>query len=335
MNETLLELKEIYALAVRCLRDNGADSVNAEALAETMMAAERDGSHSHGLFRLPAYVAALRSGKMRGDARPTLRRVSSALIRVDGGGGAAPLAHKVGLPALAEAAGEEGVAVLALVRVHHMAALWPEVEYLAQRGLAGFACTTYMPAVAPAGARRKLFGTNPVAFAWPRPGRAPMVFDMATAARAMGDVQMAAKRGEALAPGTGLDAEGMPTTDAARVAGGGMLLPFGGYKGSAIAMMVELLTAGLLHEHFSFEAGEADNGDGGPPRGGQFVLALAPEVVADGGDWGAHCEAFFARFEALEGARLPGRRRHENRLDESPRAIDAALLARIRALLRD
>jgi len=111
------------------------------------------------------------------------------------------------------------------------------------------------------------------------------------------------------------------------------LLPFGGYKGSAIALMVELLAAGATGEQFSFEAAEADNKDGGPPRGGEFVLAISPELVA-GPDWAEHCEEFFRRFDAIEGARLPGSRRYNNRTSAAPREIDADLVERIRALCR-
>jgi len=105
----------------------------------------------------------------------------------------------------------------------------------------------------------------------------------------------------------------------------------GRYKGSALALMVELLAAGAVGQRFSFEAAEADNKDGGPPQGGEFMLAISPELLA-GPDWAEHCEAFFRRFEAIEGARLPGSRRHKNRLSAAPRQINADLVARIRAL---
>ena len=262
MTTTALTLDEIHALAYDALTGNGADHENASALARTIMTAERDGSVSHGLFRLPAYISSLRSGKANGSARPKAERVSASLIRVDGDHAYAPMSQAVGLPLVIEAARESGVAILALTRTHHMAALWPEVEALAEAGLAGFACVSYMPMVAPAGAKKALFGTNPIAFAWPRPGKSPLCYDMATAAMAMGEVQVAAREGHAVPAGTGLDKNGEMTTDPAAIADGGVLLPFGGYKGSAIAMMVELLAAGLLGEQFSFEAKANDNGDG-------------------------------------------------------------------------
>ena len=85
---------------------------------------------------------------------------------------------KAGLPELIKLAKENGVAVLAITNSHHMAALWPETEAIAESGLVGFACTSYMPLVAPAGAKKALFGTNPISFAWPRTGNTPVVYDL-------------------------------------------------------------------------------------------------------------------------------------------------------------
>lgn len=331
-----LELHAIHDLAQQTLIANGADAANAEAVATTIAQAERDGAQSHGLFRIPGYVAALGSGKVNGAAQPQVEQVTPSLLRVHGDNGFAPGALAVGLPRLAAAAKAQGVAAMAVVSCHHFAALWPETEYLAEQGLAALACTAYMPSVAPAGATEAFFGTNPLSFAWPRPGARPLVFDMATAAKAMGEVQIAARQGKSVPLGTGLDAAGQPTTDPGQIADGGVLLPFGGYKGSALSLMVELLAAGLIGERFSYEAAAADNRDGGPPRGGEFVCAFAPQIIASGGDvgpWETHAEDFIARLAALPGARLPGTRRQQNRDAGTLRAVNHDLLERIRGLL--
>ncbi len=327
-----MPVEQIYDLAYRCLSDNGCNHANADAVATTVSHAERDGSVSHGLFRIPGYVAALRSGKVNGGAAPSVETPTPALVRVNGDNGFAPTALQHGIPVLAQAAAQSGVAVLALVRVHHFAALWHETEALAERGLVALACTAYMPAVAPAGATTALFGTNPISFAWPRPGNTPVVYDMATASMAMGEVQIAARDGHDVPLGTGLAADGTPTTDPAKIADGGVLLPFGGYKGSAISLMIELLAAALLGERFSYEAAAADNRDGGPPRGGEFLLALSPQRIAGPG-WEQHAEDFFARLQALDGTRLPGQRRHTNRNDHGPRTVNATLVEKIRGLM--
>jgi delta1-piperideine-2-carboxylate reductase len=295
--------------------------------------AERDGSHSHGLFRLPAYVTGLKSKKINGDARAEVNKITSSFIRVDGNRGLAPTAHDASIPVLVEAAQKTGVAIAAIHRCFHMAALWPEVEAIAEHGLAGVACTNYMPSVAPAGANKAFFGTNPIAFAWPRPSKTPIVYDMATAAMALGDVQVAARDGKKVPVGTGLDNQGQLTTDPSAIVKGGVLLPFGGYKGSGMSMMVELLTAGLTGETFSDETKERDNADGGPPIGGQFLLAMSPEIIAID-DWQSHCDLFFERMSGLpgQGVRLPGERRHKNRLSNAARQINSELLEKINAL---
>ena len=331
MSLVSLSLDEIYTLAHETMMANGCDDANASALADIVSRAERDGSHSHGLFRIPGYVKALKSGKVDGRAKPVVTRKAAAVIHVDGGGCFAPLAQAMGLPALAEAASETGVGALSLTNIHHFAALWPETEYLADRGLVGIACTAYMPSVAPAGSKEKLFGTNPISFAWPRPGKPPVCYDMATAAMAMGDVQIAARDGKTVPMGTGLDAEGNETTDPAAIAKG-VLLPFGGYKGSAIAMMVELLAAGLTGEAFSYEAAERDNKDGGPPRGGEMVIALSPALIAGDG-WETHVEGFMDKLTSLDGVRVPGARRHLNRQDTGSRQINEALVETIKGLV--
>ena len=331
MSTLSLTLEEIHSLAHDAMTANGCDEANAGALADTVMRAERDGSHSHGLFRVPGYVSALRSGKVDGKAKPSVSKKTASVIQVDGGGCFAPLAQAIGLPVLAEAAAETGVAALSLVNVHHFAALWPETEFLADRGLVGIACTAYMPIVAPTGSTEKLFGTNPISFAWPRPGKMPVCFDMATAAMAMGDIQIAARDGKEVPPGTGLDSDGNATTDPAKIAAG-VILPFGGYKGSAIALMVELLAAGLTGDQFSYEAEENDNGDGGPPKGGEMVIALSPALIAGDG-WEAHVEAFMERLKGHDGVRVPGERRHRNRLDTGPRSINKELVETIRGLI--
>ena len=333
MSTISLSLEEIYDLAKRTLLFNGCDEENANILADTIMRAERDGSHSHGLFRLPAYVAALKSKKVNGKARPKIKKISSSIIKVLGNNAFAPMVLKVGLPELIKLAKETGVAVLAITNSHHMAALWPETEAVAESGLVAFACTSYMPLVAPAGAKKALFGTNPISFAWPRPGNTPVVYDMATSAMAMGDVMVAARDGKKVPLGTGINKDGKETTDPKEIVkgSGGVLLPFAGYKGSAIAMMVELLAGALVGETFSYETAEKDNKDGGPPSGGEFILAISPEKIT-GSDWENHADKFFKKMKSMDGVRLPGERRHKNRLDKGPREINKDLVEKIKKL---
>ncbi len=312
LSNILLTVEDVRQLASECLLRNGCDEANAAAVADIITRAETDGCHSHGLMRLAGYVAALKSGKVDGTARPKIRNLAPAIIQVNGGGGFAPLALEQSRSHLVEAARSNGLAALALVNIHHFGALWCEVEPVVEAGLCAMACTSYKPAVLPAGGHEALYGTNPVAFGWPRPTAFPVIFDQASAVMARGEVMLAAREGHELPAGTGVDADGNPTTDPNKVLKGA-LLAFGGYKGASIAMMVELLAGGLIGESFSFEAAERDNGDGGPPQGGEFMFAIDPAMFGDADGWSDHSEKLFEKIEAQDGARLPGERRRRNR----------------------
>ena len=326
-----LSLKDIYNLANKTLLANGCDEETSNILSDLIMKAERDGSLSHGLFRLPAYIAGLKSGKINGKNRPKISKITPSVVKVDGNNCLAPMVLNKSLPELIKAAKENGVAVLSITNSHHMAAMWPETEAIAEEGLVAFACTSYKPAVAPAGSIKPLFGTNPISFAWPRKNKPPVVYDMATASMAMGEVQVAKREGHKVPLGTGLTKEGKDTTDPAEIADGGVLLPFGGYKGSGIAMMVELLAGALVGDNFSYETAEKDNNDGGPPSGGEFILAISPDKLSNS-DWDTHSSKFFEKMKSMGDVRLPGERRHKNRLDKGPRHINEDLVNKIKSL---
>ena len=332
MDSIRLTLEECRALCVAVLEANGCDHPNAAAIAATVTAAERDHARSHGLFRIPGYVDSLRNGKVNGRAQPRAERLGPTVIRVHGDHGYTPLALETGLPLVAAAARSSGMAALAIVRTHHFAALWPETEALAAQGLVAFAFTSSPPYLAPHGGTSPFFGTNPMSFAWPRRGRPPLAFDQASAATARGELLIAAREGRRVPEGVGIDATGCPTTDPAEILKGAQL-PFGGHKGSAIALMVDLLAGPLIGEVTSFEAGEQDNGDGTAAAGGELILALDPASFGADDPVG-HAERLFARMADQPGVRLPGERRLAARARTASDGIEvpSALWERIRDL---
>ncbi|MEM7522297.1 MAG: Ldh family oxidoreductase, partial [Pseudomonadota bacterium] len=220
--------------------------------------------------------------------------------------GFAPTAHALGLPALAETAKAQGLGALAIRRCLHYAALWPEVETLTDQGLAAMAFTSSPPYVHAAGGVRRVFGTNPMAFGWPRPGQPPMIFDQASSLTARGEVMIAKRDGHAAPEGAGIGPDGAPTTDPAAILDGAQS-PFGGYKGAAIALMVDLLAGPLIGELTSLEIAAADDG-AGPALGGQLIIAFDPARLG-GADALAHGERLFQDLLSEDGVRLPGARR--------------------------
>lgn len=318
----------LYDLVVAALQNAGADAENASAIAQNMCAAEAAGSESHGVFRLPGTINGIERGKINAQARPRLIDGPKAAVIVDGDYGSATTAYRVALPALAQRAQDQGAAVLCLRNVVHFAAMWPEVEWLAGHRLVSLAMTANLPYVAPHGGRKAMFGTNPIAFAVPRPD-GPMAFDFATSAMARGDIMIAARDGRQLPLGIGVDRNGAPTSDPGSILDGAQLA-FGDHKGSLIALMVELIAAGVVGDLFSDEADEFAQ-DTGMPRGGVFILSLDPEQLGGAGAL-ARLDAYLTRLAEDDGVRIPGAQRIRRRKDTGPLMVQSALLETINSL---
>ncbi|WBO24617.1 Ldh family oxidoreductase [Sphingomonas abietis] len=332
--DVTMTLDEVRALARAVLTEQGLAADHAEAVAETMVAGERDGCTSHGLYRLLVAARSLAAGVVAPNALPLAEPSGKAIVRINGGGGFAQLAFETGKPALIAAARQFGIAALALNNVVHFAALWPEVEALAGEGLVALAFTPSHGWVAPAGGTKPVFGTNPIAFGWPRPGRDPFVFDFATSAVARGEIELHRRAGKAIPDDWGYDADGQPSTDAKAVLDGAMRT-FGGHKGSALAAMVELLAGPLIGDLTSQESMAHDAGRGGSPLGGELIIAIDPAGFL-GDEVGTHLARAEKMFAAIEGqgARLPSQRRYAARaisLRDGVR-VSARLLADIELL---
>lgn len=308
-----LSLTEAYALAFNVLRGNGFSEAHAAAVAKNVTHGERDGCASHGLWRLLGIVETLRKGKVSPDAEPAIADTAPAIVKADAGGAFSLLAFERALPLLMEKARHSGIAALAINRCVHFSALFADVEPLTEAGLVALATTPSHAWVAPAGGTQPLFGTNPIAFGWPRGDKPPFIFDMATSAAARGEIQLHQRVGKAVPEGWGIDAQGNSTTDAQAILDGAMLT-FGGHKGSALAAMVELLAGPLIGDMTSAESLAWDEGAGGLPYGGELILALDPTRFL-GNDAAAHLARAETLFSGMtqQGARLPGERRYQSR----------------------
>ncbi len=310
-----MSLDDVHAITMRILLGHGVSEDQSRAIANTVSNAERDDCKSHGLFRVPGYVASVQSGKVSAQAVPEMRDLATGVIQVDGKLGFSPLALELGRAPLIERARSQGIAALSIINAHHFAALWPEVEPLAEEGLVAIACVNSFSYVAPAGGTKPLYGTNPIAFAWPRESGPPLVFDQATSVSARGEIMLHQRDGKPIPEGWAIGPDGQPTTDP-QAALAGAQLPCGGYKGAAFALMVELLAGALVGDVFSFEASARDNQDGGPPCGGELVIAIDPSrCVAQQQRAGqlARAEELFALILAQDGTRLPSDRRYAAR----------------------
>jgi (2R)-3-sulfolactate dehydrogenase (NADP+) len=310
--EVQLTLDQVGELALKALIAAKTSERNADSVTRSIVAAEADGLHSHGLMRLPAYCEHVLCGKVNGHAVPRVDQRASGAIDVDAACGFAHPAIDAGFQALVPAARDTGIAALAVRNSYNCGVVGHHVEHLAREGLIGVAFVNSPAAIAPWGGTRPLFGTNPIAFAAPRRNGDPLVIDQSSSVIARGEVMLKAREGKPIPDTWGLDSAGRPTTDPGAVLKGGSMAPSGGYKGVGLALMVEVLAAALTGASLSFNASSLADNEGGPPRIGQFFIAIDPAAFG-GSAFPDHMDALCAAIAGQAGARLPGSRRMASR----------------------
>lgn len=330
---TYIQEHELVDLLTSVLRRAGASEHVASTLSRNCVACERDGSKSHGIFRISGYVASIRTGWVDAAAEPIVEDCGPAMVRVDAANGFAQVALETARPLLLAKAAEAGVAVLAIRDSHHLSALWPDVEPIAREGLVALSVVNSFACVVPSGGQRPVLGTNPIAYAIPRENPGPIVVDLATSAIPNGDVQMAALSGEQLPEGVAVDGQGLPTRDARIVLSEGALLPFGGHKGGALAILVEVLAAGLAGGSFSHEVDWTGYPGAQTPRTAQTIIVIDPQR-GHPGSFGGRISNLVAQLNAAGMSHMPGERRYLARAAAARRgiAIEVGMLERLREL---
>ena len=308
MTSSRIAYSELLTRVTGALTSNGYAAEVAAPIARTIADCERDGTMSHGLLRLPGYVEAVRSGWADGRVLPETVSKSPSMVVVDARNGFTHLALATARDELARRAALNGCAILLIRNAHHFAALWPDIEDFAVQGFIAMACVTSRARVTGWSGGKPVFGTNASAFACPRAGGPPIVWDQAASVMSQGEILRAMREGRSLPEGVGVDAQGKPTIDPKAVLEGGALIPFGGVKGASIAFAVEVLAAALSGSPFGIETPAPGTL---PSKCGEFVLVIDPRRA--GADVGARVEALVREIHSAGSGHLPGSRRYERR----------------------
>ena len=327
-----LTLDQIENLAHQTLQAAGASPAQAAPLAAAIAAAERDGIASHGLAYLPTYCEHLRCGKVDGKAVPDVAQTRPALLTVDAKSGFAHPAIDAGFERLIPLARQTGLAGMAVRNSYNCGVLGYHVERLASAGLLGMGFTNAPASIAPFGGKKAVIGTNPFAIAAPDgQGGVAISIDQSASVIAKSEVMRRKRAGASIPEGWAFGPDGAPTTDP-DVALKGTMAPSGGYKGFGAGLMVELLAAAASGAVLGLDASPFSGPAGGPPRTGQFFIAI--DAGASSGDaFGGSVARLVAAIAAQEGARVPGGARKAARQRASNGvAVSADLLAQIKTL---
>lgn len=285
---------------------NGVLPKSARSTARALVAAEAAGQGGHGFRRIAAYINQLHVGKIDGKATPSAKTLRPGVLCVDAGHGYAYPAIDLAIELLPAMARAQGIALGLINRSHHAGVMALTVERLAEQGLVAFMVANAPASMAPWGGIKPLYGTNPIAFAAPVADADPLVIDLALSKVARGKIMAARQKGETIPDDWALDAQGRPTTDPNEAINGTMV-PAGDAKGAALALMVEVMAAGLTGGNFGFQASSLLDDTGTAPSLGHTIIAIDPDIAGNDA-FATRLRLMANEIEGQENARLPGRR---------------------------
>jgi (2R)-3-sulfolactate dehydrogenase (NADP+) len=252
----------------------------------------------------------LRNGRANGGAIPVIVRERGGALLIDACNGLAFPACALAVREATRRASEFGVSFAGVTRSHHFGVAAHHLQPVGDGGFVGLAFGNSPAAMAAAGGRHPVFGTNPIAATFPRKDGPPLTIDLSLSEVARGKVMIAAKHGKAIPLGWALDRDGNPTTDATAALTGSMLA-LGGTKGAMLALIVELLACALTGAAFGFEADSFFVDEGNQPNLGQAFLVIDPAALAGRDVYLARVETLISEMMKDAGVRLPGARRRE------------------------
>ena len=262
--------------AATALTASGVSQGDAHLVADSLVSADRRGVYSHGVIRLPLYIAALEAGGMNPSPNMVWERESHATAVLNADSAMGQVAMHAAVTRAADLARAFGVAAVSVEHSTHYGAgnYWSDM--LTASGLIGLVTSTTGPVVAPFGGEQATLGTNPLTISFPSASDHPLTVDMATSAGAYGKVLAARNSGISIPEGWAVGPDGAATTDPA-TAIAGALLAFGGHKGSGLSVLLEALSASLTNASYAFETVDIWSTPSSRMNTGHFILALDPE----------------------------------------------------------
>ncbi len=335
MNDMVtMTLNEIEDLSFRALVAAGTSEENARPLAVATAQTEADGVASHGLAYIPIYCEHVQCGKVDGTAAPVVTRPAPSVIAADAATGFAHSAIDQGFQQLVPLAFEKGIAALAVNNSYNCGVLGYHTARLAREGLVGIGFTNAPASIAPVGGQNPVVGTNPFSLAVPDgTGDIAILIDQSASVIAKSEIMKHAREGMPIPEGWALDPDGMPTTDP-EIALKGSMAPSGGYKGVGVALLVETMAAAMTGATLGIHASPFSGTKGGPPKTGQFFIAISPDATSHG-LFNDRIAALVDDYRDQPGARVPGdgRAAARRRAAKSGVKVNPATIEKIKVFL--
>lgn len=315
----------------------GLPQTDSMTVADCLVRANLRGIDTHGVFRAPTYLKRIREGLNNLKPNIAIRKVADAASHVDGDNGMGAVVGSRAMGEAIELARGHGTGLVSVCNSNHYGMAAYYVLQAMEAGMIGIAFTNASPAFPPWGGRAPFFGTSPMAFAVPAGRQQPFVLDMAMSVLARGNVYAAAQAGTSIPPGLALDAEGRPTTDPKALIDGGSMLPFGGVKGAALSMLMDILGGVFSGAAFGGEVGNPHQTFDRPQNVGHLFLCMRTDLFMPKETFLARMDELVVRMKAqpraagVEEILVPGER--EARREKERLRTGIPLPAHLRAAL--
>lgn len=292
------QLQEIRSLSQKIFEKAGLSAADAEIITDVLLQTEMRGVFTHGFMRLERYVDCILSGGIHTDGALRVVYDSPSWASVDGGDNLGIVVSYKAMKLAMKKAKESGIGAVNVCGSHHFGAAGYYTGMCADAGMVGMSMSNGDVLIAATGSRVRTIGNNPFSYAFPAGKYDKIVYDIAMSHTSDRKVVQMANEGKPLPAGWIIDRDGNPTTDATEYEKGGTLMPFGGYKGYGMAMMVETLAATLSGAAMTqnVHAWNTNPAQGG--NVGHFFLAMDISRLGDPDTYRARVDAMIDEIKA-------------------------------------
>ena len=273
----MVDGKKLKKILTKIFINHGLSQNHANISSNALINAELVGAHTHGLARLKMYCDRINKKVINPKAKIKIKKISQSISQVDANSSIGFVAADIGIKEAIKNAKKTGIGLVGIKNSGHYGLSGYYAEQAVKKNLIVFCFTNAPPAIAPHGSKKRLFGTNPICFGSPTTSKVPFILDTSVSEINRGKIRVAAKTGKKIPIGVALDKFGKSTTDAKKALLG-VQLPLGGFRGSGLAWMIDILSGVMTGANHGGKVKDPFDDFSGPQNVGHMFIAIKPNL---------------------------------------------------------
>ena len=272
-----LKINNLKSIVYKIFNRHNLSKKHSRICSEAIINAELVGAHSHGLSRLKMYCDRIQKKVINPKPKIKIKKISQSISKIDADNSIGFVAADIGIKQAIKNAKKTGIGLVGIKNSGHYGLSGYYAEQAVKKNLIVFCFTNAPPAIAPHGARKSLFGTNPICFGTPTSSKVPFILDTSVSVINRGKIRVAARTGKKIPEGVALDKFGKPTTDAKKALAG-VQLPIAGFRGSGLAWMVDILSGVFTGGNHGGKVKDPFDDFSGPQNIGHLFFVMKPNL---------------------------------------------------------